>query len=106
MQPGQSASSQDTADWNQLLVDTAATAGKATSRSPARGEVMVSLAGALRQGFKTLERLDLRGCFVGVSALRVAGGRAGGKGWDWGWGWRRGTGGFGVEAAVVVYTVP
>eukprot|EP00198_Chlamydomonas_reinhardtii_P006197 XP_001695533.1 predicted protein [Chlamydomonas reinhardtii] len=66
VQPGQSASSQDTADWNQLLVDTAATAGKATSRSPARGEVMVSLAGALRQGFKTLERLDLRGCFVGA----------------------------------------
>ncbi|KAG2428040.1 hypothetical protein HXX76_012024 [Chlamydomonas incerta] len=66
VQPGQSASSQDTADWNQLLVDTAPTAGKATSRSPARGEVMVALAGALRQGFKTLERLDLRGCFVGA----------------------------------------
>ncbi|KAG2443137.1 hypothetical protein HYH02_009548 [Chlamydomonas schloesseri] len=67
VQPGQTASSQDAADWNLLLVDTAPTAGKATLRSPARGEVMVALAGALRQGFKTLERLDLRGCFVGAN---------------------------------------
>jgi hypothetical protein len=28
---------------------------------------MVALAGALRTGFRTLERLDVRGCFVGVS---------------------------------------
>lgn len=57
----------DTSDWNHLLIDTSGPNGGRNYRSaPAHGDALVSLAGALRQGFKTLERLDLRGCFMGV----------------------------------------
>ncbi|GLC41243.1 hypothetical protein PLESTF_000792700 [Pleodorina starrii] len=63
-----SSTSPDTSDWNHLLIDTSGPNGGRNYRSaPAHGDALVSLAGALRQGFKTLERLDLRGCFMGAN---------------------------------------
>ncbi|GLI61014.1 hypothetical protein VaNZ11_003277 [Volvox africanus] len=68
VQNSSSSASQDTIDWNHLLVDTSGPNGGRTYRSaPAHGDALVALAGALRQGFKTLERLDLRGCFLGTN---------------------------------------
>ncbi|KAG2487415.1 hypothetical protein HYH03_013983 [Edaphochlamys debaryana] len=72
VEPGATASSQNSSDWNQLLIETAQlpsgsssmAAGRST-RGNAKGEALVALAMALRQGFRTLERLDLRGCFMG-----------------------------------------
>ena len=84
---------QDTTDWNQFCQDTSSpsflpsltdggggSGGGAASglnrrvsmvtmhAPPARGDALAALAGALRTGFKSLERLDLRGCFLGVRA--------------------------------------
>ncbi len=69
VQPGTTTTKQDMVDWNQLLVDTSGpdpAAARGAKSSGVKGEAVVALAGLLRQGFKTLEKLDLRGCFMGV----------------------------------------
>ncbi|GFR49942.1 hypothetical protein Agub_g12049 [Astrephomene gubernaculifera] len=65
VQPGGSVSNQDPADWNHLLLDTSGPSPAKGYRVAAHGDALVGLALALRQGFRTLERLDLRGCFIG-----------------------------------------
>ncbi|KXZ49441.1 hypothetical protein GPECTOR_21g667 [Gonium pectorale] len=75
VQPGCTVNTQtDTTDWNHLLLDTSGPIGSRNYRVPAHGDALVQLSGVLRQGFKTLERLDLRGCFIGNN---VAGETAG-----------------------------
>lgn len=83
VQPGTTTTKQDMVDWNQLLVDTSGpdpAAARGAKSSGVKGEAVVALAGLLRQGFKTLEKLDLRGCFMGVGVLANVAGVGGFRG--------------------------
>lgn len=90
---------QDMSDWNQFCQDTSSPSflpsltdggGGSGGGAPAglnrrtsmpsmhapaaRGDALAAFAGALRTGFKSLERLDLRGCFLGANLAAEAAG--------------------------------